>query len=52
MADGGMADGGMADGGAMPQPQYAHAFDNGSGYARGGVTQSGGIGSLALNKLV
>ena len=48
----GMADGGMADGGAMPQPQYAHAFDNGSGYARGGVTQSGGIGSLALNKLV
>jgi len=48
----GMAEGGMADGGAMPQMQYAHAFDNGSGYARGGLTRSGGIGALALNKLV
>ena len=48
----GMAEGGMADGGAPPQPQYAHAFDNGTGYARGGLTQSGGLCSLALNKLV
>ena len=48
----GMAEGGMADGGAMPQIQYAHAFDNGSGYARGGLTRSGGIGALALSKLV
>jgi hypothetical protein len=48
----GMADGGMADSDAAPQPKRAHAFDSGTGYARGGLTQSGGLGALALNKLV
>jgi hypothetical protein len=41
----------MADGGMTDQPVYAHAFDNGSGYARGGRVKGAGLADLALSRM-
>ena len=51
VADGGMIKSNYADGGAVDRPQYAHAFDNGSGYARGGKVKGHGLADLALARM-
>ena len=51
VADGGMIKSSYADGGAVDRPQYAHAFDNGSGYARGGKVKGHGLADLALARM-
>jgi hypothetical protein len=50
-ADGGMIKDHYADGGMTEQPMYAHAFDNGSGYARGGRVKGHGLADLALSQM-
>lgn len=50
-ADGGMIKSNYADGGAVEPPVYAHAFDNGSGYARGGKVKGHGLADLALARM-
>jgi hypothetical protein len=50
-ADGGMIKDKYADGGAVDRPVYAHAFDNGSGYARGGKVKGHGLADLALSRM-
>lgn len=50
-ADGGMIKDKYADGGAVERPVFAHAFDNGSGYARGGKVKGHGLADLALSRM-
>jgi hypothetical protein len=50
-ADGGMIKSSYADGGAVDRPVYAHAFDNGSGMARGGRVKGHGLVDLALSRM-
>jgi hypothetical protein len=51
VAGGGMIKSNYADGGMTGQPMYAHAFDNGSGYARGGRVKGHGLADLALSRM-
>lgn len=51
VAGGGMIKSNYADGGAVDRPVYAHAFDNGSGYARGGRVKGAGLADLAISKM-
>lgn len=51
VAGGGMIKDHYADGGMTGQPMYAHAFDNGSGYARGGRVKGAGLADLAISKM-
>jgi hypothetical protein len=50
-ANGGMIKDSYADGGMTEQPMYAHAFDNGSGMARGGKVKGHGLVDLALSRM-
>jgi len=50
-ADGGMIKSSYADGGMTERPVYAHAFDNGSGFARGGRVKGHGLADLALSRM-
>lgn len=50
-ANGGMIKDSYADGGMTEQPVYAHAFDNGSGMARGGRVKGHGLADLALSRM-
>jgi hypothetical protein len=50
-AKGGMIKSSYADGGMTEQPMYAHAFDNGSGMARGGRVKGHGLVDLALSRM-
>jgi hypothetical protein len=51
VAGGGVITDRYADGGMTGQPMYAHAFDNGSGYARGGRVKGAGLADLAISKM-
>jgi len=50
-ANGGMVKDHYADGGEVERPVYAHAFDNGSGMARGGRVKGHGLVDLALSRM-
>ena len=50
-ANGGMIKSNYADGGAVAPPMYTHAFDNGSGFARGGRVKGAGLADLALSRM-
>ena len=50
-ANGGMIKDSYADGGEVERPVYAHAFDNGSGMARGGRVKGAGLADLALSRM-